>query len=237
MRSLLLSAILAGSALAQPGSVTSVAGATFHAGDLAKAREFYTKVFGLTERPGGGTATVAFQLSRDQFLEFAAGEATEPLQRIVFRTNRPMPAIRDQDGHALEFVQSAAATDFTPPASNLSTHLLHVGMGVSDMNRAIEFYSGHFGFKEIFRRPDNKVLIMRVPGASEDWVEFILRGEQGSDHICLEVPDIQRAYKALIERGATLRGKPRIASNGYWVINMADPNGVRVELMEPKPAK
>jgi len=50
------------------------------------------------------------------------------------------------------------------------------------------------------------------------------------------VPDIQAAYKTLLERGAAMRGKPRIASNGYWVINMADPNGVRVELMEPKPA-
>jgi len=82
-------------------------------------------------------------------------------------------------------IAHAAAHDFTPPASGLSAHLLHVGIGVSDMSRAVEFYSTRFGFKEIFRRPDNKVLIMRVPGAREDWVEFILKGEQGSDRICL----------------------------------------------------
>ena len=53
---------------------------------------------------------------------------------------------------------------------------------------------------------------------------------------CLDVPDTQRVYPTLLERGLTTRGKPRIASSGHRVLNLADPNGIRVELMEPVPA-
>jgi catechol 2,3-dioxygenase-like lactoylglutathione lyase family enzyme len=141
----------------------------------------------------------------------------------------------------VEFVASAAgAPGLQGGPRSVSDHLLHVGLGTTDLNRAIDFYGGHFGCKETWRGPTSaefRIVILRVPGPREEFVEFLLRGEQGSpDHICLDVPDIQRAYQTLVERGATTRGKPRIASNGHWVLNLADPNGLRVELMEPRPA-
>jgi len=80
-------------------------------------------------------------------------------------------------------------------------------------------------------------VIMRVPGPSEACVAFLLHGEQRSpDHLRLDVPDIQRDHQTLVDRGATTRGKPRIASNGHWVLNLVDPNGLHAELMEPQPA-
>jgi catechol 2,3-dioxygenase-like lactoylglutathione lyase family enzyme len=236
---ILYSAVLP-TALAQRAAVTGVTGATFHVNDLAKARRFYADVFSLEEIGGAGEGNAAFQINAAQLLIFSTtgtrGQEA-PLDAIGFGTgSKTGAALQDPDGRRLEFHQVPEEGVFRVGEKSLSNHLLHVGMGVADMNRAIEFYS-QFGFKEIFRRPDFKVLIMRAPpGPREDWIEFIQRGEQGSDHICLAVSDIQRAFQALQERGAAIRGKPRIASNGYWVINMVDSNGIRVELMEPKPA-
>ena len=226
--------------LAQQAAVTCVTGAKLHVNDLAKARTFYGEIFGLAEKHAAGEGNVAFQINAEQVLTFSTSAtpgAAGPLQTIVFGTGSKSGVhMQDPDGRRIEFRKVPAEGVFRAGEKSLSNHLLHVGMGVADMNRAIEYYS-QFGFKEIFRRPDFKVLIMRAPpGPREDWIEFIERGEQGSDHICLAVPDIQRVYKILQERGAAVRGKPRIASNGYWVINMMDTNGIRVELMEPHPA-
>src|SRR2546421_3770675 len=83
---LLLTVMLAATALAQPGTVTSVAGARFHAGDLAQAREFYTKVFGLQEKVAG-QGIVRFQLNAGQYLEFSAAGSGAPadlLEVVVF---------------------------------------------------------------------------------------------------------------------------------------------------------
>jgi hypothetical protein len=63
-----------------------------------------------------------------------------------------------------------------------------------------------------------------------------LRGEQGSDHTGLDVPDIQRAYQALSDRGAVMRSKPRIAGKRALGDQYGGFQWNRVEPMEPKPA-
>jgi len=248
--SFLLLSLLAstGTARAQSATVTGVVGARFHVNDLAKAREFYTVVFGLQEKGGAGEGVAAFPIGTDQFVEFTTAESGSgqagPLEVLILGTSdKPGASIKDQDGHRLEFVQRRKEPGTPRPDSektSLSNHLLHVGLGTSDLNRAVDFYGARFGCKEIFRgpTPENfRLVILRVPGPREDWVEFLLPTPQGApDHLCLEVSDIQQAYNRLLERGATTRGKPRIASNGHWVINLADPNGIRVELMEGRPA-
>jgi catechol 2,3-dioxygenase-like lactoylglutathione lyase family enzyme len=212
--------------------------------DVAKARELYAKVFGFREKSGTRPGMVSFQINGDQYVEFSganAGGAADPLEILVFGTHgKPGAPLQDQDGRRVEFVEAVAgARNFQAGERSVSDHLLHVGIGTGDLNRAIDFYETRFGCKEIWRGPtaaEFRIVILRAPGPREDWIEF-LRGEQGSpDHICLDVADIQRSYQVLVERGAITRGKPRIASNGHWVLNIADPNGIRVELMEPRPA-
>ena len=233
---LLCIAALAGAALAQPIPVTGLAGARFHVADLGKAREFYTKVFGFPERSGNGPGLATFLINNEQYVEFSLGASGEPLETIVFIAAKKLAvALQDPDGRKVEFVQGRVGGPTFDDA--VSNHLLHIGAGTTDLARMKDFYGGRLGGTEIFRRPDNQLVILKIPGPREDWVEFILRNEQGSqDHICLGVPDIQKAYQTLLQRGAAIRGKPRVASNGHWVINMADTNGVRVELMEPQPA-
>jgi catechol 2,3-dioxygenase-like lactoylglutathione lyase family enzyme len=236
MRFFLWMAALASLAMAQQTPVTTLAGARFRVADLAKAREFYTKVFGFEEVQRKSADVAAFRVTGNQVLEFVAGAAKDPLEILYLGVSgQPPEPLKDPEGHQVQFVR---ATGADKQGQGVSTHLLHIGMGVTELAGPQEFYSSHFGGKEIFRRPDNQIVILRLPGQREDWVEFIVRQPQGSqDHICLGVPDIQKAYQTLVDRGAEIRGKPRVASNGYWVINMADTNGLRVELMEPHPAK
>ena len=84
---------------------------------------------------------------------------------------------------------------------------------------------------------------MRLPD-SDDYVEFMLYaqppppGNRGSaHHICLMVPDIEKALAALEARparkGYTRPLEIRTGINRKRQLNLFDPDGTRVELMEP----
>ena len=167
-------------------------------------------------------------------------------------------SVRDPDGHRVEFVQympgswhSNARGKFMS-GKRISTHMLHLGITVQNLDAAMKFYRDIFGFQEIWRGgpTDNELryINMRMPGApSGDYIEFMLhdkpptRQQLGSmHHLCLEVPDgtIQNAYRTAVERGASKdRSQPRIGRNGRWLMNLFDPDGTRTELMEPHLAK
>lgn len=167
-------------------------------------------------------------------------------------TNRNF-SITDPFGTRVEFVQ------FMPGSlqselkgkqlgeRRISTRLRHVGIPVTNLDSAMAFYAGKLGFRETWRGgpADGEVrwVNMRLPGPSGDYIEFMLysgaptRSQLGSMlHICLEVPDIQAAYKELLRRGvpAEERYKPRVGRNKRWLLNLFDPDGSRTELMEPK---
>lgn len=83
---------------------------------------------------------------------------------------------------------------------------------------------------------------MRVPDG-EDYVEFMLYTTMptqdkwgGKNHISLEVPDVAKAVAELESRPAyKAYGKElKIATgvNGKHQVNLFDPDGTRVELME-----
>ena len=87
---------------------------------------------------------------------------------------------------------------------------------------------------------------MRVPDGS-DYLEFMLYSqpldskEMGvKNHICLVVPDIEKAVAALEARPArknydrTIQIK--VGVNGKRQANLFDPDGTRIELMEPNTA-
>ena len=82
---------------------------------------------------------------------------------------------------------------------------------------------------------------MRVPDGT-DYVEFMLYrklpatfGRQ--NHVALDVPDMAAAVAALESRPAfKTYGKPlaqHLGINGKRQVNLFDPDGTRVELMEP----
>jgi catechol 2,3-dioxygenase-like lactoylglutathione lyase family enzyme len=161
--------------------------------------------------------------------------------------------IKDPDGHIVEIVQYAPQGwtllnqgKFMPP-TRISTNMPHMGILVGDLDAAKKFYEGILGFHEIWRGAKNPAVLSwvheQVPDG-HDFLEFMLypqlpdpdkRGKY--HHFCLEVPDIEQA-KAILQARAPRIGysKPieiQTGINRKRQLNLYDPDGTRVELMEP----
>lgn len=161
--------------------------------------------------------------------------------------------VKDPDGMLVEFVepqkegQEARAAGKFMPATRISTQIYHTGFLVGNTARSLDFYGRILGFKETWRgspTPNELSWInMKVPDG-DDYVEFMLYSKAptdakdfgGKNHLALVVPDIAVAAKELEERPAYgAYGKPlKIATgiNGKRQLNLYDPDGTRVELME-----
>lgn len=159
--------------------------------------------------------------------------------------------IKDPDGMLVEFVQSlptgmeAQAAGKFEPASRISTKIYHLGFLVGNSQKSMDFYGKVLGFQEIWRGGANPKELswinMKVPDG-KDYVEFMLYRNQPSkfgtkNHISLEVPDVAKAVAILESRPAfkTYGQDLKIATgiNQKRQVNIYDPDGTRVELMEP----
>ncbi len=158
--------------------------------------------------------------------------------------------IKDPDGMLVEFVQSLptgleaqAAGKFMPEA-RIATSIYHIGFLVGNSEKSMAFYRDILGFTETWRGgPDPAELNwinMKVPDG-DDYVEFMLYRNLpatygGKNHIALLVPDAQKSVEILKARPAfRTYGKPievAIGKNGKRQVNLFDPDGTRVEVME-----
>lgn len=162
--------------------------------------------------------------------------------------------LNDPEGNILEFTEYLAgslhdkARGRHEEPKRISAHLLHAGIPIRNLEPAMAFYRDKLGFVETWRGGprDGEIawVNLRMPGPRGDYVELMLhdgapnRQRLGSmQHICLQVPDIQASHRTLRERGLAdeERQRPRVGRNGRWQLNAFDPDGSRVELMEPKP--
>lgn len=161
--------------------------------------------------------------------------------------------ITDPDGHTVEIVQYEADSWTRRekgkylPDTRISQHMAHVGVLVGALDPAMKFYHDVLGFQEFWRGSSSgKVLSwvnMRVPDG-DDYLEFMLYSappdaEQTGvkNHICLVTPDITKAVATLEARPARKSyASPieiRVGVNGKRQANLFDPDGTRIELMEP----
>ncbi len=161
--------------------------------------------------------------------------------------------ITDPDGHLVEIVQYEPDSWTLREKGNfldgprVSTRIAHVGIAVGTLDDAMKFYGDVLGLQEIWRGSrEGKVLDwvnMRVPDG-KDYLEFMLYDEKPNlarlgtmHHICLEVPDIEKA-KAQLERNPTraIQTKTmeiKTGTNRKRQMNLFDPDGTRTEVMEP----
>lgn len=160
--------------------------------------------------------------------------------------------ITDPNGLPIEFVQRPPAGKEMQaggkfmPATRISPRIYHVGYMVADAEKTEAFYR-MLGFTETWRNgPNPKELSwinMKVPDG-EDYVELMLyrtlgnpSGWGGKNHLSLVVPDIEKAVTELESRPYDkVYGKPlaiHTGVNGKRQVNLFDPDGTRVELMEP----
>jgi len=161
--------------------------------------------------------------------------------------------VKDPDGHTVEIVQYEP-DGFTMREkgkymsdARMSDRILHLGIIVGDLAAANKFYGDILGFREIWRGSSNGTTLswtnMQVPDG-DDYIEFMLykdlpdpdkRGSQ--HHICLLTPNLaqtQARLEALPYRKSYTRPmEPRTGINRKRQLNLFDPDGTRVELMEP----
>jgi lactoylglutathione lyase len=161
--------------------------------------------------------------------------------------------VKDPDGHTVEIVEyepdgwsmrdkGKAMTD-----ARISNRMLHLGILVGNLAKSVEFYHGILGFEELWRGSarNSETLSwvnMRVPDG-ETYVEFMLYQDQPAPdrrgvqhHICLEVDDAAKAVERLEQRPYRQSYQQKIeirtGVNRRRQVNLYDPDGTRIELME-----
>lgn len=161
--------------------------------------------------------------------------------------------IKDPDGTLVEFVQSLPsgiemheAGKFLP-STRIADAIYHVGFLVGNLDKSLAFYEGILGFHETWRgSSDGKELSwvnLQVPDG-KDYIELMLynktpTGYGTKNHVSLVAPDVQKAVAELESRPAyktyLTHAKPlqvQVGKNGKRQVNLYDPDGTRVELME-----
>jgi catechol 2,3-dioxygenase-like lactoylglutathione lyase family enzyme len=160
--------------------------------------------------------------------------------------------IKDPNGNTVEIVEylkegwTLREKGKFMPETRVSTHMPHVGVMIGQLDASMKFYGDILGMKEIWRGSAGGRTLswvnMQVPDGT-DYLEFMLYGEKPSvdrmhtlHHICLEVADVAKTGQVLTTRPYP-SGKPptpmKTGVNGKRQINYYDPDGTRVEVMEP----
>jgi catechol 2,3-dioxygenase-like lactoylglutathione lyase family enzyme len=169
------------------------------------------------------------------------------------RTGNTSFNVKDPEGHTVEFVQyepdswSSREKGKYLGEARISQRMRHLGILVSNLEAEAAFYEKLLGFKETWRGSSTgKVLSwvnVQVPDGP-DYIEFMLAKElpapdkRGTPHhICLETPDLGKALAALESRPYRQtygrQVEARVGINRRRLSNLYDPDGTRVELMEP----
>jgi len=161
--------------------------------------------------------------------------------------------IADPDGHVVEIVQYEPGSwtmrekgKFMPD-TRISVQMAHAGILVAKLEPAIKFYHDVLGFEEFWRGSSSGAELswvnMRVPDGN-DYVEFMLYSKPPDPqqlgvkhHICLFVAEMKKAV-AILESRPAFKNYGRsivinVGKNGKRQANLFDPDGTRIELMEP----
>lgn len=159
-------------------------------------------------------------------------------------------SLNDPDGQEIRFVEyvpgsmQAQSKGKFMDERRISRRILHAGVAVEDLERAMAFYRDKLGLMEMWRgaREPGRVdwVAMKIPASPGDYIEFMVhkdpmtRALYGSfNHLGLEVPEINTAYKTANQRRGLPpdydRGSPKLGLSSSWVAQAVDPDGTRME--------
>ena len=216
----------------------------------------YIEIFNEKDRGEGQLNHISiYTENADRMRDYLAAKGVEvPAKVGKGQTLNKNFNIKDPDGHIVEIVEyqpdgwTAREKGKFMSEARIADHIMHVGILVGDLAKSQEFYAGILGFKEFWRGSGSAKSLswvnMRVP-EGDDYVELMLyngslpapdaRG--GKNHMSLTVPDARKALEELQKRAANgLYDKEiaiQVGVNKKRQINLFDPDGTRVELMEP----
>lgn len=221
--------------------------ATYRVSDMDRARAYWTGVLGFPE-VGGVNGEMLFQVNERQFVGLVPGwdGTTDRFVAFAFEASDSCGTTLDADQHVYHCETKQQRMPLKP-ANRISQWMPHIGITVADEAKAMAFYRDQHRFREIWRggRDDQTInwINMALPGDSGDYIEFMLIRDRPPlaqlgtlHHICLHTDDIQKTWADLKRRGipGEERHRPRIGRNKRWLLNTWDPDGTRVEFMEPR---
>jgi methylmalonyl-CoA/ethylmalonyl-CoA epimerase len=129
----------------------------------------------------------------------------------------------------------------------------HVAILVSDLDAAVKLYRDVYGLElaeieevpseqvrvAIFGHGAGRIELVSPSGPDSPMARALEKRGEGLHHVCLEVPDLERAMAALRAQGAPLLDeKPRPGAGGARVafVHPKGSRGVLVELRQGPPA-
>jgi catechol 2,3-dioxygenase-like lactoylglutathione lyase family enzyme len=123
--------------------------------------------------------------------------------------------------------------------------LSHIAVRVTDMDKSLDFYCRVLGLPEQFRltREDGSVWLVYLKVAERQFIElfpgakgaFVRPDTAAMVHICLEVEDIQAAYREFTSRGLVPHKEPVQGACGAWQFWTSDPDGTPIEFHQFTP--
>lgn len=152
--------------------------------------------------------------------------------------------IKDPEGNTIAFEEAPGHVADVERAQQVSRRLFHAGWVVRNLDVEKKFYCGLLGFRLYwyggFKDTDVDWYEVQVPDG-DNWIEFMLNipvnashRELGiQNHFSLGVSDIKAAVAKLRTNGLLKFDQPEIGRDGKWSLDIYDPDGNRVEFMEP----
>lgn len=179
-----------------------------------------------------------------------ASGVTVPASVHVEKSGTQWFTLKDPEGHDIEFVQSEP---FHPADASreISNTVIHAGFVVRDRAKEDKFYGGILGFRLYWqggmKAGQSDWIDMQVPDGTQ-WLEYMMQPADAKpdhnllgilNHVALGVPDIHAAAATLQARGwkSSEREQAQLGRDGKWQLNLYDPDGTRVELMEFTPVE
>ena len=127
------------------------------------------------------------------------------------------------------------------------TGIGHIAITCKDIDRSLDFYTRVLGLPEAFRmnNDDGSLWMVYLKTGGDDFIELFTNGGDQADipsnasgfkHLCLWVDDIETTLHDLRTRGLDVDPEDiRTGRSKCRQVFIADPDGVRIELMQLMP--
>ena len=123
------------------------------------------------------------------------------------------------------------------------TGLAHIAIRSRDLEASVRFYADKLGCAEMFRlnRDNGDLMLVYMRLTDDQYIEIFPNGEGesapspqsvGMNHYCISVADLDVTVAELERRGVTMTRGITLGLDGNRQAWHADPDGVRIELME-----
>jgi len=208
----------------------------------------------LTKGPAGtgGSYLVEIGLATDDLMKMktylmAKGVATN--ETMAWPDGTKYFETQDLEGNKIVFVeQTRDVKEAGSSAGAVSKQMLHAGFVVKNLQAESHFYEDVLGFRLYwrggFKDDGTDWYEIQVPDG-DNWIEFMLNIPPTADHkelgvqnhFSLGVSKARATAEELRARGAKEFDGPEVGRDGKDSIDIYDPDGTRVELMEFTPVE